>query len=49
MTIPANYSDFEKLNALTLSMEKIDQKLEKLHERWEELFMALDELGMSNL
>jgi len=49
MTIPANYSDFEKLNALTLSMERVDQELEKLHDKWEELFIALEELGMSDL
>jgi ATP-binding cassette subfamily F protein 3 len=49
MSIPGNYADHEKLNILTAALDKTNQDLEALHERWEELFMALDDLGMSDL
>ncbi len=49
MAIPNNYADYEKLNTLTAAMEKIDRDLKVLHEKWEELFLILDDLGMGEL
>jgi ATP-binding cassette subfamily F protein 3 len=49
MAIPANYADYEKLHALTMDMEKIIREIESLHENWEELVMALDDLSQNDL
>jgi ATP-binding cassette, subfamily F, member 3 len=44
MAIPANYSDFDKLNALTSSLERINKDLDRLHREWEGLVVTLDEM-----
>jgi ATP-binding cassette subfamily F protein 3 len=49
MTVPSNYSDYEKLDSLTASMDQIDRELEELHEKWEVLFITLDKLDTGKL
>jgi ATP-binding cassette, subfamily F, member 3 len=44
LAMPANYSDFEKLNTFTTLLERINRELEQLHGDWEELVVSLDQL-----
>jgi ATP-binding cassette subfamily F protein 3 len=45
MTLPDNYSDFEKLHTLTEALDNTNRELDELHRKWEELFINLDKLG----
>ncbi len=49
MAKPENYSDFEKLQSLTEQLQDIKNNLTDLHSRWEESFVALDELDVEDI